>query len=413
MKRKILTLVLILIATQFSFAQLSPVITSWIINTTGATGYDGIESNVQIVQYDDSNVYVSATCIPGYDIGPWDGDPNVPVNQNFVLEIPRYPKPNSGTLTAVGLGHVGVWSNGVSIFNASDGMSYNNLGYWHRNAYYFEGESFDSCLGHAQQQGEYHHHCNPRCLYNDADSTHHSPIIGYAFDGFPIYGAYGFANANGTGGIKRMRSSYQLRKMVNRDTLANGTVLNSADYGPAVSVSYPLGDFMEDYQYIANSGDLDANNGRFCITPDYPSGIYAYFVTIDSTLTPVYPYVLGADYFGTVQTADIGQGSGHVTITDSTTVYTTTGIAPINNTIKFMFTPNPVSTYGYIYFEPSSPNNIVGTIYNLKGELIRTIKNLQPSISYAINMTDYAPGVYFLHLTSGNQEVIQKIIKIK
>ncbi len=227
MKRTIFLPILIIASTQFTFAQLSPVITSWIINTDSAKGYDSILTNVQIVQYTDSNVYISATCIPGYSIGPWNTDPNIPKNQNFVYKITRHPQQNTDTsnLVTVGLGHIGVWSNGVSIFSASDGNSYDNQNVWHQNAYYFEGKSFDDCLGHPDVNGEYHHHINPKCLYNSADSTHHSPIIGYAFDGFPVYGAYGYANANGTGGIKRMRSSYQIRSnMVNRDTLPNGTV---------------------------------------------------------------------------------------------------------------------------------------------------------------------------------------------
>src|SRR6185312_11438411 len=255
-------------------AQLSPVITSWVLNTNNATGYGGILSNVQVVQYDPTDVYVSCTCIPGYSIGPWNGNPNLPSNQNFVFKITRSPQKNLGKPIVMGLGPIGVWSNGVALYNASDGMTYNNDGVWHRNAYYFEGPSFDNCLGHPDQSGCYHHHVNPKCLYNDADSTHHSPIIGYAFDGYPIYGAYGYANTNGTGGIKRMRPSYQLRKMVNRDTLPTGAV--ATQFGPAVSATYPLGDFMEDYKYIAGSGDLDTNNGRFCITPEYPNGTYAY-----------------------------------------------------------------------------------------------------------------------------------------
>ncbi len=174
-----------------SQAQSGPEITSWIINTTGATGYGNIPSNIQQVQYSTNNVYVSATCIPSYNIGPWAGNPNIPSNQNFVYKITRAPLQNTGTPTTVGLGHIGVWSNGVSIFNVSDGMSYNNAGVWNRNAYYWEGASFDSCLGHPAPNGEYHHHVSPNCLYDNTDSTHHSPIIGYAFDGFPVYGAYG------------------------------------------------------------------------------------------------------------------------------------------------------------------------------------------------------------------------------
>src|ERR1041384_2557248 len=127
-----------------------PEVTSWKINTTGATGYNNIPSNVQQVQYSTNNVYVSATCIPGYNIGPWSGNPNTPSNQNFVYKITRTPQQNTSTATTVGLGHIGVWTNGVSIFNVSDGMSYNNQNIWNRNAYFWEGSSFDDCLGHPQ-----------------------------------------------------------------------------------------------------------------------------------------------------------------------------------------------------------------------------------------------------------------------
>jgi hypothetical protein len=393
-------------------AQLSPAITSWIRNTTNATGYGGILSNVQIVQYDTSNVYVSCTCIPGYSIGPWNTDPNIPSNQNFVFKITLHPEQNTGNPVAVGLGAVGVWSNGVAVYDASDGMTYNNDGTWHRNAYYFEGISFDDCLGHPDQSGCYHHHVNPKCLYNDSDNTQHSPIIGYAFDGYPIYGAYGYSNPNGSGGIRRMRTSYQLRtNMVNRDTLPNGTILTSAKYGPAVSSSYPLGDFLEDYIYIPNSGDLDSNNGRFCVTPDYPSGIYAYFVTIDSTLTPVYPYVLGLTYKGVVQSGNTGPGSGHNTPTDSTIVYTS--VSNVKKQINLTLDPNPVIDYAYFYIDPSSDNNIAGGLYDTNGKLLKSYKNLQPSMSYSIDFTCYPAGVYFLRLQTSNTSFTKKIVKMQ
>ncbi|HEU4716842.1 MAG TPA: YHYH protein, partial [Bacteroidia bacterium] len=225
-----------------SFAQLTPEITSWVINTTGATGYNSIPSDVQTVQYSATQVYVSCTCIPGYSIGPWNANPNTPTNQNFVYKITRNPVQNTGTPVTTPLGHIGVWSNGVSVFNAKDGMTYNNAGVWNRNAYYYEGVSFDNCLGHPAPNGEYHNHVNPRCLYSDTDSLNHSPIIGYAFDGYPIYGAYAYTNTNGTGPIKRMQSSYVLSTATTR---ANG---------PNVDATYPAGCFCEDYVYQAGSG---------------------------------------------------------------------------------------------------------------------------------------------------------------
>ena len=347
--------ILLLLYTLAAGAQATPEISAWIRNTTGATGYSGILSNVQTVQYSTNNVYISCTCIPGYSIGPWMGQPNVPSNQNFVFKITRNPQQNTGTPTAVGLGHIGVWTNGVSIFNADDAQTYNNQGVWHRNAYFWEGAGFDNCLGHPQQQGEYHHHVNPKCLYDDLDSTDHSPIIGYAFDGFPVYGAYAWSGTNGTGNITRMKSSYRLRSIIDRTTLPDGSTASSA--GPSINTTYPLGAFIQDYEYVPGLGDLDERNGRFCITPEYPAGTYAYFVTIDENRTPVYPFTIGSTYYGTVQAGNIGPNSGHVTITESTTVYNgTTAVNEVSKTIRFELYPNPVKDYAFIYFDPESAN---------------------------------------------------------
>ena len=401
---KKLTLLGISLLTGFAaFAQLTPEITSWVINTTNAVGYNNIPSNVQTVQYSATQVYVSCTCIPGYSIGPWNSNPNVPTNQNFVYQITRNPVQNTGTPTAVGLGHIGVWTNGVSVFNVSDAQSYNNQGIWNRNAYYWEGSGFDNCLGHPQQQGEYHHHVSPTCLYNQADSLNHSPIIGYAFDGFPIYGAYAYTNTNGTGPIKRMKSSYVLSTATTRTN------------GPAVSASYPAGCFIEDYSYVAGSGDLDERNGRYCVTPEYPNGTYAYFVTIDAQLNPAFPYTFYGTYYGVVQSGNTGPGGGHVTITESTTVYSpATSVSEIANApIKFTLMPNPTQDYVYIYMDASSKNNLTGKLYSPNGQLLQTIEYIQPSIAYSLDMSNYPEGVYLFTLESGESKVTQKIVKTK
>ena len=129
---------------ELSAQTLTPEVTAWIINTTNATGYHGLPSNIEQVQYSADWVYVSASCIPGYDIGPWNGNPNTPVNQNFVFRITRHPEASSGTPIQTPLGHIGIWSNGVSIFNAKDAHSYNNGGVWDQNALAVEGSGFDS-----------------------------------------------------------------------------------------------------------------------------------------------------------------------------------------------------------------------------------------------------------------------------
>lgn len=298
-----------------------PVISSWIINPGNETGYAGIATNVLSVHYTVGDVYVTSTCIPGYDIGPWAGNPNTPANQDFCFRITRSPQPNTGNLIATGLGHIGVWRNGVSIFNAKDGMSYNNQGVWNRDALVWEGSSFDVCLGHPAPNGEYHHHVSPNCLYDHLNDEVHSNLIGFAFDGYPIYGAYGYVNADGTGGIARMRSSYQLRNISSRTSLPDGTALNASQYGPAIGGQYPLGAYIEDYEYVTGSGDLDVHNGRFSITPEYPSGTYAYFVTLNAQFNPAYPYVIGPTYYGTVPGGNTGPGSGHNTIPGNAVQY--------------------------------------------------------------------------------------------
>ncbi len=412
MKKTILALFLAL--SLLGQAQLNPVITSWIQNPDTALaankGYGNIPSNCIKVQYSTSDVYVSCTCIPGYSIGPWNANPNTPTNQNFVYKLTLTPH-KATTTTAIGLGHIGVWSNGVSIFNADDAQYVNTI--WSRNAYFFEGISFDACLGHPAPNGEYHHHISPNCLYNQSDSAHHSPIIGYMFDGYPVYGSYGYADTMGGGGFRRMRSSYRIRTDTTRTTKPDGTTASTA--GPAVSSTYPMGCLLWDYEYVAGLGDLDASNGRFCVTPEYPNGTYAYFVTIDDALKPVFPYTSIGNYYGTVQPGNGGgPNGGHNTISVSTTVYVdTTASTGINETdqIKFELVPNPTLNYVYVYMDNKSTNNVTGKLYDIKGTLLQDLGYMQPTIAYSIDMTKYPVGVYLLHMNDGNQEVVRRIVK--
>lgn len=412
-----------------SHAQLSPLITSWVINTTNATGYNNLPSNVQTVQYSATQVYVSASCIPGYNIGPWASNPNTPTNQNFVCKFTTAPVQNTSTPIYTALGNMGLWSNGVAIFNPKDGQYWNGSAFtmgatttgFNRNALVYEGVSFDNCLGHPAPGGAYHNHVNPACLYNSTLTTVHSPIIGYAFDGFPVYGAYAYTNTNGTGAIKRMVPSFVLAPSTGSVLLgantasaaASATTPTTRNGGPPVNSTYPLGNMLEDYVYVAGSGDLDFHNGRFCVTPEYPAGTYAYFVTIDATGYPVYPFVLGPTYYGTVQAGNTGPGGSHVTISEPTTVYNpTTGIDELKKLpIKFTVMPNPTQDYLFIYMDVESKNNVKGKLVDAKGKTVRTIDYLQPSIAYSLDMTDLSNGVYFLIMESDSQKTTQKIIK--
>ncbi|CAF0812471.1 unnamed protein product [Brachionus calyciflorus] len=304
--------------------QVYPIITKWV--KSNGTGYANAKTNVYKITYTSDYVYVSTNSIPTFSIGPWASNPNDAKGQSFTFRLPINPS-YSSTKVEVPLGHIGLWLNGVSVYNADDGMTYNNKGVWKRNAYVFEGVSFDACKGHPDGSSEYHQHISSSCLYNNT-ANYHSPLIGFAFDGYPIYGPYGYSSATDTSSaIKRLTTSYKTRSITDRTTLSNGTVLTADLQGPTLA-EYALGSYLQDYEYSAGYGDLDEYNGRYCKTPEYPSGTYAYFVATDSSLTPVYPFVVGPYYRGVVESANFGTGSGK--FTSSGTVYYEYSAANLN-----------------------------------------------------------------------------------
>ena len=201
-------------------------------------------------------------------------------------------------------------------------------GVWIRNAYYGELQTFDRCFGHQPGNGQYHHHVQPICLraqlndnlvavregrtgtnYREKSSPWiHSPILGWSLDGYPIYGPYGYSDpANATSAIRRIRSGFRLRSMASRTTLPNWALahhpgvtaqLSANQFGPPINDGFPLGRYVEDYEFVEGIGDLDQFNGRFTVTPEFPAGTYAYFTTIDESGTPAFPYIIGMQYYG-------------------------------------------------------------------------------------------------------------------
>lgn len=165
------------------------------------------------------------------------------------------------------------------------------------------------------------------------NSEFHSPIIGWSYDGNPIYGPFGFVNPDGSGGIKKIKSGYVLS--ANR---ANRPSLNN----------FPRGLFVEDYEYDG-TGDLDEFNGRFCVTPEFPNGVYAYFATfgdIDSIfstkyLRPIFPYLIGNYYKSKVIDFNFDNDQSQNLINFE--VYNF-----IRNTTPYKFISN-TSTYNYVF----------------------------------------------------------------
>lgn len=125
------------------------------------------------------------------------------------------------------------------------------------------GFGADKHHAHTQPNGQYHYHGDPMAMFDDKPSANGSPVIGFAADGFPIYGSY-FKDTSGQ--VRKAKSGYSL-KQGNRP---------SSETDPGGKYD---GMYIDDYEFT-NTGDLDACNGMMV------NGQYAYFVT-DS-----YPWVI-------------------------------------------------------------------------------------------------------------------------
>jgi hypothetical protein len=444
MKSKLI--LLLLIVTSATFSQTNPAILSWLQNTNNTKGryyltgnstpiLTTINANVQQVQYSTNFVYVTATGVPAFVTGPFATGPvSTALNNNYVIKMPLNPTV-AATKTAVGNGPIAAFINGTVAYKAGDGMSYNNLNKWHSNAVYFENIGFDCAHGHpGPMTSDYHHHQNPSAfnietvptssicnvyladgLYVPNAATHGS-LIGFAADGFPIYGAYGYTNPlDPTTPIKRITSSYRLRNITSRTTLPDGT----AAIGPALtdiiqiagpnnpgSVVAQLGAYLEDFEYITGLGDLDEYNGRFCKTPEYPNGIYCYFATIDATNKPVYPYLIGNYYNGVVQ------ASTHATISETVTTYNASLSVSNNNLeqIGLSIFPNPTNDMVVIQSYSPVVSDLEIELFDLNGKLILKDTLKQGSTMCYLNLETLYSGIYFVKIADNKDSITKKVV---
>jgi hypothetical protein len=445
MKIRFLCSIMATLIASMLFAQTNPAITSWLQNTTVTGSYytvaggstkiaNNILVNCQKVQYSTQFSYVTATGIPSYATGPFqDGNPSQATNQNAIFKMPLNPVQNTGTKTPTTGGNIGIFINGVALFDYRDGVSWNNttgalcggpgnppcmggMGTpqeWNRDAIMAERAGFDCAKGHPAN-GNYHHHQNPSafdldltvlstvCNLYDADglykidSTKHSPLIGFAYDGFPIYGAYAYKNGDGTGGITRMKSSYQLRTSTTRTN------------GPNVSATYPLGYFREDYEFVSNAASdyLDVHNGRICKTPEYPNGIYCYFATVDSRWNSAYPYVVGPTFYG------VKSASKVTSITETVLTYTpTTASKEVHwDQVKINIFPNPSAEWIAIQFNDLVKEDYTLELYDITGKVLETKPIYKGStIVYFDTQALYA-GTYWVKISNGYAQRTQKVV---
>jgi hypothetical protein len=347
-------------------------------------------ADVQRIRYDAANVYINSSGLTSYTMGPWLTSGGGlfgfwPVSQNFTVKIPRTPAtpvPSSKTRHQGGV--IGLMVNGVGIYDLGDAFGFVQTGSapvtgsdsmgstdtahpWWRDALAVEVVTFDPGFAHQPGlNGQYHYHAEPKALRyqlgdnmratfdptnntysytEDTNTLHHSPILGWSFDGYPIYGPYGYSNpTNPASPVTRMRSSFVLRNAANQAAYGTANIVatgrtslpkwaaiaegftyvanTNGDFdlapalqGPATTYvngpnTYSLGRYVGDYDYLGDRGqtqgptgtfDLDQYNGRQCVTPEFPgpTGTYAYFVTLDTNGAPAFPYMLGKQYYGT------------------------------------------------------------------------------------------------------------------
>ena len=145
---------------------------------------DGIPNLV--IRHDAKSLYLDSQGYPNHPtaIFPNSQNPNRIRVQQFHFRLPLEPK-QAPSMTRVPMGPIGMALNGVVFFNPFEAGGMNAI----------EGYNevwLDSCCGHPEQRGVYHYHKYPSCVKSPFadDGRRHSPILGFAFDGFPVHGPF-------------------------------------------------------------------------------------------------------------------------------------------------------------------------------------------------------------------------------
>ena len=289
--------------TSSSASTPSPSTVGVTLGTSGSTAgvgctlsYNAFNSSVKVNANSISNWTCSSTSrtltangIPDHAVT--DGEFATPISaQNLSITLGLTPTVASITGTTLVKTAVGYVLNGVKLDPGTDGtcaasatstavgggcVAAGGTDPWTLEAI---GGAFrfgtDSSNAHVQPNGQYHYHGMPEGYLTKAGKGQTMTLVGYAMDGFPIYARYGYTVATNAGSaVKVVKSSYSAKAAAN------------ADAGRPSTSIFPMGTFTQDYQYVAGSGDLDECNGRIGVTPEFPKGIYHYYIT------DTYPFI--------------------------------------------------------------------------------------------------------------------------
>ena len=223
-----------------------------------------IEGDYRVIHADGNADHATGTF-------PNDHNPNRIEARAKTYRVPAAPQYRSAT-TALGMWPFGVALNGIPFDPGA-------AEYWNRDrrsGWQYEAMGgavdlgLDSNHAHVQPDGTYHYHALPTALLTQRDHGHGPVLLGYAADGFPVYGSQGYRDAvDADSGLAELRSGYAVRS-------------GQRPAGPGGNFD---GAFVEDYAYGRGRSTLDACNGRNGVTPEYPNGTYYYVIT------KTYPFI--------------------------------------------------------------------------------------------------------------------------
>ncbi|MBY0508270.1 MAG: YHYH protein [Bryobacteraceae bacterium] len=264
-----------------------PVSTVWI--RTQLPANVSRRPDVHAVEVTEREVVVRSHGFSLAPLGLLASPPAPPAVTGYAFRIPRQPQPAAGRHAHVPSDATGVFVNGVPVYNHFEAASYRGQNLWHYDLVARNDDGTSTVAG--RKRADLTHPTAPGLLERLAVCAggKHSPLIGFAFDGYPIYGP---CTTQGP-----VRSGYRLRDITVREVWPDGTVMAPGQAGPPVSDEYPLGTFVEDYVYVAGAGALDRYNGRFAATPEYPQGTYAYYLSTEGGKL-AFPYLLAHEYQG-------------------------------------------------------------------------------------------------------------------
>jgi hypothetical protein len=390
---KYIILLFALIITPELFAQCNPS-TIYGNDTTNAVCFE-IQSNVRRCYSNN---------IPNHQYGPFG--PNNIQGQDFDYSMCLYPELDTVITPLVEDASMPGCSNGIIFGVSTQGVNFSPFArlYWvntatqQENMNWIEEANFilnmDLNGGHVNSVNRYHYHdiSYDHFINNlGIDGTAHSPIVGWAADGFPIYYKYLYTDSLNLGaGVSDFQSSYVL-KSGNRP--GNGVSEPNGPYD---------GHYVQDYEYIANLSSLDECGGRFGVTPDYPNGTY-YYVLTDNW--PYIPRCLKGKWIDN----SFRLGFNCPVSTANTDCSIGTSIVNIGNAaITVNVFPNPSTDFINIEMEESFDKTLVTgvKIYNVQGQAVYYAKDLDGPIP----THNLERGIYFVQIDLINGQKTKKIV---